>query len=145
MSLGRGPALLMLFVILTMSIVTTPTNLATAHTTPANNAPDGSPPVSDAGGSLPTDRRVATFAVRALAHAGLTDPLGHFNDYKILHDTSPARWEAYFETYTCAPDVCDRHPEGNSSVFVVADGSRLRVEKIEGPVSEQQRAEPRSL
>lgn len=79
------------------------------------------------------DSRVASFAVRALAHAGLLDPLGHFNDYQAV-ERSVDRWSVTFDTYLCKPSTCTSHPEGDNTRLTVElrDGA-LHASDLSGP------------
>ena len=80
-----------------------------------------------------TDSRVASFAVRALAHAGLLDPLGHFNDYQGV-EKSVDGWSVTFDTYLCKPSTCSSHPEGDNTRMTVElrDGA-LHASDLLGP------------
>jgi hypothetical protein len=87
---------------------------------------------------------VATFAVRAVAHAGLLQPYGTFYDYEGL-DRADTGWLANFVAAECTRTVqvetCNRIARGNPPrlhVDLVED--RFVVLGAEGPMNTEQRA-----
>ncbi|HVF52374.1 MAG TPA: hypothetical protein VNC78_02080 [Actinomycetota bacterium] len=98
------------------------------------------------------DYRVITFALRAVAQAGLMDPLGDFFEYKGINNT-PDGWRVTFASSTCyrrdGGETCEPNARedahGNAMAdshfdVVLVDGF-LRVVSTEGPLDAQQEAE----
>jgi hypothetical protein len=84
----------------------------------------------------PEAPRVATFAVRAVARAGLLDPTGTFNDYDRVERIGGAAWDVSFATSICRSDAsCDPHPEGNVNLRVEIERGNLVVTGVGGPLS----------
>jgi hypothetical protein len=107
---------------------------------------DGSDSAGTSGGAVPAagsgveNSRVATFAVRALAQAGLANPVGDFNDYRSAERADDG-WVVSLETVRCDPSTCTDHPDGDGSLEVRLDRGALQIVSVTGPYTDEQREE----
>lgn len=101
------------------------------------------PTVAAAGATAQStaEDRVATFAARAVAQAGLIDPGGRYYDYVAVFGRSP-EWQVDFDVFACFRTVqletCNREGAGALTVGEVA--GRLKVLEARGPMTSEQRA-----
>lgn len=82
--------------------------------------------------------RVATFAVRAVAQAGLLNPLGDLHDYQGV-ESAQSGWVVNFDAFVCDATTCDSNPGGNSQLTVELQGDTLVVAEASGPFGEDTR------
>lgn len=95
------------------------------------------------GAEVHSAARVASFGVRAAAHAGLLDPFGRFYDYRSIERGPTSGWYVQFAPMQCTRTVqvetCTRSGQGaRLHVDLSADG--FVVLSAEGPMTEQHRA-----
>lgn len=91
-----------------------------------------------------TSSRIASFSVRAVAHAGLIDPFGTFYDYMVA-TAAGERWQVFFDPFACIrtleKETCNRLAPARSAVLtVVLEDGELRVADASGPMNNGQRA-----
>ncbi|MGI8621352.1 MAG: hypothetical protein ACR2LD_06085 [Actinomycetota bacterium] len=79
--------------------------------------------------------RVATFAVRAVAQAGVLNPAGDFSDYKSVESIQNG-WVANFDAFICGTATCDPNPGGNSQLTIEVRGDTLVVTEASGPIGD---------
>lgn len=95
---------------------------------------------SATGGSIASpvpNSRVATFAVRNMAQAGLLNPVGRFTDYQSVDD-GDGNWVASFKFSTC-DDTTTCTGEQSARLTVVVDNGKLRATEANGPFTEEER------
>lgn len=85
--------------------------------------------------------RAASFAVRALAHAGLLDPTGDLHSYEGIHEAE-GEWTVTFEVWDCSQSVelgrcLDSSSDARLSVSV--EDGRLLVGEAVGPMNDRSR------
>lgn len=85
-------------------------------TSPRANAPDGQPD--------PMSQQAATYAIRAIASAGLLDPLGQYYSYKSVVSLED-RWVVSFASSTCYRDehieTCDPNTDTDGDGYGETD------------------------
>ncbi len=90
--------------------------------------------------SAGTDAAVATFAIRAIADAGLLDPTGDFYDYKSIEPTE-GNWVATFDAKDCHGSLrsgaCSEGPVANAQLHITSAGDALDITEATGPFDEE--------
>lgn len=98
-------------------------------------------PSSKATGGWSTNR-AATFAIRAVAHAGLLDPTGVSYDYVDIQSTDSG-WTAFFEVWDCRESVelgrCVRASTDSAFLDVAVEDDTLLVSETTASLSAEQR------
>ncbi|MBA3423795.1 MAG: hypothetical protein H0W55_13405 [Actinobacteria bacterium] len=79
------------------------------------------------------DTRVASFAVRAIADAGLLDPKGTFNDYKGVEEATGG-WQVNFDAFVCGSATCEPNSDGDTQLSVQVENGVLSIYDATGPL-----------
>lgn len=104
-------------------------------------ASQGKLPAASAQDSTWQSDRAASFAVRAIAHAGLLDPTGDLYSYEGIHEAQ-GEWTVTFQVWDCAQSVelgrCLESPSDATLTVRVEEG-RLVVSEAVGPIDDSSR------